>query len=152
MHLRPLDIRSGVSIEFSYSESLLPSPPHMQVLVVRFTGSCQIGSACTPNAVYMDAMIRAGIAVWSPAAVVLDLRELVYEWGDMMVRPLAAGSDYYVDGDLPLAAIVSDLNREGLTSLVAKEMQADPATLLFASLEDAIQHLDQYYPPVDLQA
>ena len=37
----------------------------------------------------------------------------------------------------PLAAIVSDLNREGFASLVKDEMGGVPETFLFETLDDA---------------
>jgi hypothetical protein len=145
MDLQPLDIREGVSVDHAYLQTPLPSPPHMDVLVVRFTGVSGFGCANNGDANYMAAMIHAGIVAWDPCAILLDLREMAYQWGDMMVNPLCAGFRHYADGsDLPLAVVVSDLNRQGLTSLVTDEMHdVHPASILFETLEAAIEHLDK---------
>ena len=145
MELTPLDIREDVSVDHAYFQTSLPSTPHMDVLVVRFSGVSGFGCANNDDATYMDAMIRAGIVSWDPSAVLLDLREMAYEWGDMMVNPLCAGHGYFVDGSLPIAVVVSGLNRDGLTSLVADEMQSEPATLLFETMDAALAHLDSAY-------
>lgn len=39
--------------------------------------------------------------------------------------------------DFPIAAIVSDLNRDGLASLVKEEMRSNPEALLFETMDDA---------------
>ena len=93
----------------------------------------------------MEAMTRAGITAFDSVGVILDLRDLAYEWGDMMVNPFGAGHQHYIDSDLPVVAVISDLNRVGLTSLVTDEMQFDPANLLFETMEAALKHLDALY-------
>ncbi len=149
MHLKPLDIRRDVSIDHAYFEASLPSAPHLEVLVVRFSGTSGFGCANNSDAIYMDAMIRAGIAAFDPVGVILDLREMAYEWGDMMLCPFSAGSRYYVDSDLPIVAVVSDINRKGLTSLMIDEADIDPSTVLFDAMDAALAHLDLIFnePP-----
>lgn len=145
MKLKPLDIRSDVSIDHAYFETSLPTPPHLEVLVVRFAGTSGFGCANNSDAIYMDAMIRAGIAAFDSVGVILDLREMVYEWGDMMLCPFGAGSRYYVDSDLPIVAVVSDVNRKGLTSLMADEANVDPTTVLFDTMDAALDRLNVLY-------
>ncbi len=145
MDLRPLDIRSNVSIDHTYFETALPSPPHLDVLVVRFSGTSGFGCANNSDAIYMDAMIRAGIAAFDSVGVILDLREMAYEWGDTMLCPFAAGSGHYVDSDLPIVAVVSDVNRKGLTSLMTEEALIDPTTVLFDTMDAALTRLNFLY-------
>ncbi|MFN3192894.1 MAG: hypothetical protein ACE361_20460 [Aureliella sp.] len=142
MELKPLDIRDDVSVTHAYFQTSLPTPPNLDILVVRFAGQSGFGCANNSDAIYMEAMVRAGITAFDPSGVVLDLREMAYEWGDMMVNPFSAGHKHFVDADLPIIAVISDLNRGGLTSLVTDEMQSDPAKLLFETMETAIAHLD----------
>lgn len=80
---------------------------------------------------YMLGMIAAGIAAWSPMTLVLDLRKLKYAWGDEMVQVLGSS-------DVPTTVVTSDLNRNGLTSLVEQEMFAKASDWLFESLADAV--------------
>jgi len=123
----------------------LPSPPHLEILVVRFSGNSGFGCANNSDAIYMNAMIRAGIAGFSCVGVILDLRDMSYEWGDMMLCPFGAGFRYYVDSDLPIVAVVSDRNRKGLTSLMVDEADTDPSTILFDTIETALDRLDLLY-------
>ena len=78
-----------------------------------------------------------------PGATVLllDLRKLEYTWGDQLVGPLwAAAAD--PDGDrATLGIVVSDVCREGLTSLPDTEMGEDFEAVLVESLEDALAAL-----------
>lgn len=145
MNLKPLDIRRDVSIDHAYFGTSLPTPPHLEILVVRFSGNSGFGCANNSDAIYMDAMIRAGIAAFSCVGVILDLREMAYEWGDMMLCPFGAGSRYYVDSDLPIVAVVSDRNRKGLTSLMVDEAHTDPTKVLFDTMEAALHQLNLLY-------
>lgn len=145
MNLKPLDIRRDVSIDHAYFETSLPSSPHLEVLVVRFSGTSGFGCANNSDAIYMDAMIRAGIAAFNSVGVILDLREMGYEWGDTMLCPFAAGSRYYVDSDLPIVAVVSEINRKGLTSLMIDEADIDPTTVLFDTMDAALARVDLLY-------
>jgi hypothetical protein len=138
MKLKPrtLTERSGLQCEY-----LTYSYPHLEscdVLVVRFTGDCGLGSGSDDDCRFMSAMISAGLKVFSPIALVLDLTGLGYEWGDLMSNVLLAGSKYYVIADLPTAVIASERNREGLTSLVIQEMRSNPTEWLFESLDQAL--------------
>ena len=142
MDLQPVDLHEDVSIEHKYFKMPVPSASYANILVVQFSGQSGFGCNNNSDATYMAAMIRAGIVVVKPIAVLLDLRDLTYEWGDMMAEPFCAGHNHYVRGDLLLVAVVSDLNRKGLTSLLTDEMATDPKNVLFESLEDAVDFID----------
>ena len=145
MNLKPLDIRHDVSIDHAYYETSLPSHPYLHILVVQFSGTSGFRCANNSDAIYMDAMVRAGIAAFDCVGVILDLRKMAYEWGDMMVCPFAAGSRYYVDSDLPIVAVVSERNRKGLTSLMIDEADTDPSTVLFETMDTALDRLNLLY-------
>ena len=89
----------------------------------------------------MEAMIAASFKAWDPSCFILDLRKLTYEWGDMMTALFDPPHDLISTSELkvefPFAAVVSELNREGLTSLIKQEMQADPEKILFDNIDDA---------------
>lgn len=152
----------------------------MQCLVIQFRGEC--GKSTENNGsgyeLFMSTIIKAAMTAWQPVALVLDLRQLKYVWGDEMSIPfhthrtfepreLLMGSIFgeypkLVKGDLeeldkiakdelalPMAAVVSELNRTGLTSLVKEELSRDfgkemnPEDILFETLEDALASVDQ---------
>lgn len=134
---RQLGELSSIQCRFYTCDS--PTLDYGEILVVRFEGTCGYGSGSNGDCVYMAAMTQAGLTAFEPLALVLDMRGLSYEWGDMMGHVLAAGSDQYVDAPFPTAVVVSDRCREGLTSLVQDEMDEEPEEWLFESLELACQ-------------
>ena len=79
-----------------------------------------------------------------PDAVILDFTTLRYEWGDEMARILFACSIDPLDSDLriPVAVIISGLNREGITSLVLDEMDEEPCNWIYQSLDEAIAAIE----------
>lgn len=100
----------------------------------------------------MAALAMAGVEAWFAPAVIFDLRELRYEWGDELtrlfsVKPQTFHPEYVLYQTLsptrdsyqyPVAIVVSDLNRKGLTSLVAQELRKRPEDFLFDTLESAV--------------
>jgi len=88
-------------------------------------------------------MVKAGLQGFEPSALVLDLEKLKYEWGDMMTSVFCAGQGQYINAEFPTAVVVSNLNREGLTSLVEMEMRAKVTDWLFGSLTEAFDAVDQ---------
>jgi len=81
-------------------------------------------------------------------AVILDLTQLKYEWGDEMAGVLFYCSNHPIETGLkiPVAVITSELNAEGLTSLVRDEMHERPEDWLFADLDAAIASVQSRMP------
>jgi hypothetical protein len=144
----------------------LPGSPHDHVLIVRFAGEYGVGSAGNGDAAFMSAMVAAGLDAWPPAGVVLDLRELSYEWGDMMSQVLGrtlfekaappemiaqpgprVSASAMASRPIPTRVVVSDHCREALTSLVRDEMQDEPERWLFDTLENAVAAVADYWKP-----
>jgi len=91
----------------------------------------------------------------------LDLRRLEYEYGDMMTNVISAPESWYMSArpgrevaylmscgrsvpeEFPVAIVVSDLCRAGITSLLAEMMNKDPAALLHDTLEGAFAALER---------
>ena len=144
--LRPRRLDDLSAIECEYFTCTLPSRDYGTVLVVRFSGECGHGSRSNSDCAFMEAMVKAGLAAFRSLALVLDMRGLKYEWGDLMPRVLLGGQRQYVDGAFPTAVIASDANREGLTSLIRQEMDEDPAGWLFDDLDAALARLDGQVP------
>ena len=64
-----------------------------------------------------------------PSAIILDMRQLVYRWGDM-IDWLYHISDSYSQS-VRQATIVSDLNRKALTTLEFDDLSSDITDLEF---------------------
>lgn len=137
MKIIPLDFADLSEAKVFFASCPLPSLPDDEVLIVGFEGEAGNSHEHCGTFTFMRAMITAGVVAWDPTAVVLDLRRLAYEWGDDMLRVLD------VEGDAPVAVVVSDLNREGLTSLVEEEIPGRPEDWLFESIEEAVAAVDR---------
>jgi hypothetical protein len=106
-------------------------------LVLAFSGTYQVGSEGNGDAAYMIGVRRAAMATWDTDALVYDLRELKYEWGNA-IWSLFRGS--FGDVDLrgtPSALVVSDLCREGFSSC------SGSVPPMFDDLDSALQHVEK---------
>ena len=152
-----------------------PDKQGMLCLVVEFGGECGQGTQDHGYADLMSAIIKASVDAWRPMALIMDLRPLKYRWGDEMTKPFRACAPFQalslkfgsiceeypnlVESDLsritneslafPMAVVVSELNRTGLTSLVKVELprelgkEMNPDDFLFETLEDALEAVDR---------
>jgi hypothetical protein len=136
MDIIPRNLSDLSTAKHSFGLCDLPSDPYLKALVIGFDGEAGNSREHFGSFAAMRAMIAAGVAAWEPAAVVLDLQRLTYEWGDNMAWVLTAAYP------LPTAVAVSDRSRDGLTSLVRKEMFDNPGKWLFESVKQAIEAVD----------
>jgi hypothetical protein len=136
--LTPLSLHDLSTASCEYAKCPLPSRDYADCLVVAFEGEAGNSHEHVGTFYYMLGMIAAGIAAWSPSALVLDLRKMKYAWGDQMVQVLGSSQ-------LPTTAVTSALNNEGLTSLVEQEMFAKASDWLFDTLAEAVAGCDRKY-------
>lgn len=141
------------NIKVSFFTGLLNSrvsPTHDDVLVIAFESRENVDRK---DVRFMNAMKIAAANVWRPTAIVLDLVNLRYVWGDDLqllfqnpYPPPATLLQQIFEGDpkeqFPIVAVASSHNREGLTSLVRKEIGLDPAKVLFESLDEAVSAIE----------
>src|SRR5436309_6487075 len=101
------------------------------ILVLEFSGTHGEGTAGNDDAEYMRVITQAALSLWDIHAVVFDLRELRYCWGngiwDVFRR---SGAEQY-----PRGLVVSDLCRDGFSTC------AGLVPPMFESLEAAVEHL-----------
>ena len=110
---------------------------HPVALILAFSGTYRIGSEGNGDATYMVGIRRAAMAAWHADALVYDLRELRYEWGNAIWALFQGG---FGDGDLrgiPSALVISDLCHDGFSSRCA---QVPPK---FSDLDLALQHVEK---------
>ncbi len=130
-------------LRYQFYTCAFMNKPHAQALIVAFHGEYGFGAKGNEDAVFMTAIIKAGLEAWGPSALILDLKKLKYEWGDMIGSALTAGSDRYIGARFPTAVVISDQNRQGLISFVEKELGDDPTHWLFESFEEALQAIEE---------
>lgn len=107
------------------------------ILVLKFSGAYGIGSEGNCDATLMQAITNAALSTWYSHAIVFDLREMRYEWGDAIWRVFGRGAQsHFVEG-LPIALVVSDLCRSGFMSC---QVLVPP---IFDDLESAIAFVSE---------
>lgn len=97
----------------------------LEAVVIKFSGSCGYGSAGYGDAKYMIAIRDYLMDCILPYAIVFDLRDLIYEWGDNIWDLFRC--------DEPFATLVSDRCSGFQTCGVARPM--------FTSIEQALHDL-----------
>ncbi len=135
-----------------YFQGILPNSRHA-VLKIRLIG--ELGSYRQSGSFDVaSAHILAGLEAWQPWALVLDLQDLKYEWGDEMEGVLTAAHRWYepvqpmrqvfaggrLSQGFPTAVIMSTSNQEGLTSLLKASPKID--VVLCTSTQQALESLD----------
>lgn len=88
----------------------------LRVLVVGFNGSYGFGSAGNADAAFMNEALELCFAEQEPSALILDLSELEYEWGDMLESVLPG--DNGECGAQAAALVVGPDCREGIRTLI----------------------------------
>ena len=85
-------------------------------LVLKFSGVYGDGSAGNDDAAFMRVITRAAISAWRNHAVVFDLRELAYEWGNGIWSVFSRLMDPSEGENLPCAMVISDRCRGGFST------------------------------------
>ena len=117
------------------------------VLVVRYDGTYGHGSAGNDDARYMYAMATAGVAAFEPDAVIHDLSELRYGWGDMLELVFNVRGPH---ADSPMAIVTRPHCEEAVRSLLSfdSDGKTDPPDVgesvfddLFAAWDYVVRRL-----------
>ena len=106
---------------------------HPRAIRLAFSGDHGWGAAGRWDARLIDAVMKETIERHAPQALILDLRELDYRWGDDIARIMEPRN-------IPVAIVVSPRCAAGLESL-ADALGLEACNILFASPEAARRHL-----------
>lgn len=129
----------------------LPSRSQVDAVVVAFEGDYRFGGSGNPDAHFMAVIIEAALMAWGSSALVVDLRKLTYEWGDAIAWAVFRRKRGFIPSSamkptLPTAVIVSEHNRERLTSLIVQFLlDKEPSKWLFDTLEEAMNAVEEQY-------
>ena len=142
MKLELLRLEELSNLQYAFYSCPLPQKEYSEALMVSFTGEYGIGCQGNGDARFMTAIISAAMAAWEPSALILDLRTMKYEWGDLIDMALCAGNFAYTESPFPTAVITSELNRKALTSLLRDEMFQEPGHWLYDTIEEALASVE----------
>ncbi len=154
LNLQPCALSDLGELHYRFARSRLPQS-QLQLLVVALEGAA--GNEADEIFDLASAIVMAGLEAWQPWAAILDFRGLAYSWGDRMQNVLLAPQRWYeplwpvrkafggerVPEQFPFAVLTSELNREGLVSLLRDEMNLDPRRFLFETPDAAARVLDE---------
>lgn len=144
LHLKSL---SDIDVSLFRARSRREAPGN--ILIVRYAGTYRYGSAGNRDARFMYAHGEAAIAAWSPSAVVIDLRKLHYQWGDMLERVFDVGARSYVDSKFPRSVVVGPDCEEPIRTLLLGERSEEPLETIgwiFRDFEKAFDYVDAMLP------
>lgn len=150
VELDGLALREVRLAELSSLESEVLVPEHEpratpEFLLVRFRGAYRSGSQGRPDATYISAVVRMALAAWFAPGLIIDLRELQYEWGDEMGWIFGLGA-WHAGAQIraPVAIVVGDGCRDALSSLNADAYREQCRDTLAEALDLLSQKKAEY--------
>lgn len=135
-------------IKFELFSGSSRSSEGQEIGIVKFYGTYRIGSQGNPDAVFMRAVIHMFAEVCEPEAIILDLSELDYQWGDKMILILGHLIEFQ-DRPIIQATVIGDKSREGIDSLVEFEIRlgtdyfVETRKSIFDNLKDAHDYVEE---------
>ncbi|WP_193726845.1 hypothetical protein [Paenibacillus guangzhouensis] len=91
---------------------------YLEIMILKFTGIYGYGSDGNSDAAYMTAIGKAVLEAWEPGGLIIDLRDLTYDWGDRIESIFSIGNDKYSDIPFPVSLIVGDKSEEAIRTLL----------------------------------
>lgn len=120
---------------------------HAKAMILGFSGTYGVGSAGNSDSKFIRIITRAALSAWHVHAVVFDLRELKYEWGNDIWSVFGNGIGSLGISEKPVALVVSDLCRTGFSTcagMVPKMFEDLNQALAFVG-PPAIEALDKLF-------
>jgi len=110
----------------------------IDILVISFHGNYRYGSAGKPDAGLIKGLIKTGGSVFDPFSIIIDFRELEYNWGDDL--------DLSFEEAAPIKAVVvvGDKCRKAMSTLLFGENSNEDLVdnvFFFDDFEKAIETL-----------
>ena len=139
LHERRLEHLSGLKCRI-FTGMLQSQRSAKQAMVISFEGEYGIGSGGNNDARFMKPMTVAALQAWHVSALIFDLRQMRYEWGDALASVFNVRGDRFKQPGFAVI-VASDQNRaaiEGLLHFAGMES----ADWLVSSLEDAVQMIE----------
>lgn len=70
------------SINYSFKIQNLRDTKLIDILIISFQGKYRNGSSGSPDAGLIKGIVKLGVCVFDPFGLIIDLRDLEYNWGD----------------------------------------------------------------------
>ena len=135
MELTELHFTDLSEIQYQIFTCDMSGKRNAEAMILRFSGSFGVGSEGNADGEFMRTITLCALSLWHTDAVVFDLRELDYTWGNKIWAMYGHSFEPSGLGDLPFATVISDRCRSGLES--CKSIVGP----MFEDLESAIENL-----------
>lgn len=112
----------------------------LDIIVLSFAGTYQLGSLGSGDGRFMAGIANAVVSAWLPSGLILDLRELKYDFGDTILDAVNVGYDETHGWCIPTRIVVSELSHSGMSSLM-NFVKREPSEWLFFTREEAIDRV-----------
>jgi uncharacterized protein with HEPN domain len=138
MNLQPIRFEDEAHIRHEFALETTGKNRSFYTLIAKFIGAYGYGSGGHADACYMLGVTKTAVDIWGPAALILDLSELRYEWGDEMdwLLPPAV--------HIPAAVVVGPHSATAIATLmwgVDTTRHATEAEFVFDNLEAAWRYV-----------
>lgn len=123
-------------------EALIDS---ISVLIVSFFGEYPDGSLGRDHATYISKKTISGIIDFNPEAIILDFRELTYNWGNSLIsvfQDIALfkdGENTVDEPSFPIIIATSAKSKNGLLSLLTPSTSTENPDFIFEDINLAIK-------------
>ncbi|MGG8495077.1 hypothetical protein ACQY1Q_01560 [Tenacibaculum sp. TC6] len=116
------------------------------ILLVKLAGVCSVGSSGENYGAYLYQKIGLALLTTQPNAVLVDLQELEYQFGDRISLLFQVFSQVRIfdEEEIITAFVCSDKNKLGLASLLQFDLE-NPAPPFFYDLQLAYKTLYEQY-------
>jgi hypothetical protein len=115
--LEPVSLRDSTSIRVRFFLGRSRRAGVGKILVIKYDGVCRLGDDGEPDGRFMLAMGEAGLRVWEPDGLIVDLTDLdCRERADGLTRLLYLGEGVFGTENMPQAVVVGVRCEEAIRS------------------------------------
>lgn len=139
-----MNFENETDIRYEFQlETSVEKPRFWCILVAKFAGHYRPGHLGAPDAFFIQGITQTALGVWRPAALILDLRELSYTWGDNMEEVLGSRGEINV----PVAIVGSKLCLPAIGTLIQQfhpagsKKSATDLAHIFDNMENAWEYV-----------
>jgi hypothetical protein len=131
-------------LKYSIYTCPYPSMPEREFLIVAFGGEYRSGPEGDSDGLFMTAIVKAALAVWSGWGLILDFRKLKFEGGDAITHALGAGEQVWDDLHYPTRIVCTETSRAAVEKVLGEQLCEDPAEWIFDSYQPAVSSLETH--------
>ncbi|SDR67887.1 hypothetical protein SAMN05216503_0336 [Polaribacter sp. KT25b] len=131
---------------FTIKEELIDK---VDVLIVSFFGEYPDGSLGKKHGTYISKKAISGIIDFNPEAIILDFRELMYNWGNSILSVFQDIEQFKNAGNeenepnFPILIVTSEKSKKGLLSLLTPATSNSVPDFIFEDINLAIKEAEK---------